>query len=282
MVSTETSAISVTRFTPDIPPRDVYVAKMQAEHAFVVLYQLRAYPSHEFKLDGRFERSPATPEGSLNIVDLSIGDACGRLTTPADTLMVHLPTAALQDIAASAGSGSAAPLHAPDRWLTVDPVVQQVAPLLLHGLAEPPPERNRLLIDHMLLALGGHFAHRYGGLSPARRLRGGLAPWQERRAKERLDAGLADAPSIKEVARECGLSADHFTRAFKMTTGVTPHAWLQERRILRAKQLLHDPDKTLLDVALDCGFADQSHFSRVFLQHTGSSPRVWRLNRASR
>lgn len=274
--ATENAAISVTRFTPEIPGNDALVAKMEAEKAFVVLVQLRAHPPHEFKLDGRFERPPAMPQGALNVIDLNVGDACARLTAPADTLMFHLPNRALHDLAEAADARPVERLRAPDGWLTADPLASRMAPVLVHELAEPEGERNRLFIDHMLLGLGAHFARRYGGIAPQRRQRGGLAPWQERRARELLEARLADPPSIREVARECGLSADYFTRAFRASTGLTPHAWLQAQRIDRARRLMRDETASLAEVALACGFADQSHLSRVFLQHTGHTPGQWR------
>ena len=55
------------------------------------------------------------------------------------------------------------------------------------------------------------------------RLRGGLAPWQERRAKEILSANLDGDVPLKDVARECRLSVSHFSRAFRRTVGVAPH-----------------------------------------------------------
>jgi AraC-like DNA-binding protein len=106
--------------------------------------------------------------------------------------------------------------------------------------------------------------------------RGGLAPWQARRAKELMNANLNGKLPLSQLAEQCGLSVRHFARAFRQSTGVPPHRWLLSRRIERAKELLHDPALALAEVALACGFADQSHFTRMFTTVVGLSPGLWR------
>jgi AraC family transcriptional regulator len=112
--------------------------------------------------------------------------------------------------------------------------------------------------------------------SLARPVRGGLAPWQVRRAKEILCANLDGRVPLQEVARECRLSVSHFSRAFRRSMGAAPHNWLLTRRVEAAKEKLRDDRLSLLDVALVCGFADQSHLTRVFTRIVGVSPGAWR------
>ena len=124
------------------------------------------------------------------------------------------------------------------------------------------------------------------------------ARWQERRSKEILSANLDGSVPLKDVARECRLTArarpapvatpaacrhrferqsvSHFSRAFRRTMGVAPHNWLLGRRIEVAKEKLRDRRLSLSDVALVCGFADQSHLTRVFTGMVGVSPGAWR------
>lgn len=104
--------------------------------------------------------------------------------------------------------------------------------------------------------------------------RGGLAPWQEKRAKEAVANGLSTDLSIGQVASECGMSRGHFARAFKQSTGATPHEWLTRQRVEKAKGLMLE-GVGLAEVALLCGFADQSHFSRVFARAEGRPPGAW-------
>lgn len=105
---------------------------------------------------------------------------------------------------------------------------------------------------------------------------GGLAPWQERRAMAMLEARLDGQIGIAELASACGLSPGHFAQAFRRSTGVPPHRWLQHRRIDLAQDLLRRTAMPLADIALACGFAGQSHFGRVFADVVGSSPGAWR------
>jgi AraC-like DNA-binding protein len=140
-----------------------------------------------------------------------------------------------------------------------------------------PDQANQLFVDHVLMAFGKHVAQTYGGMRPlVLPVRGGLAPWQERRAKEILSANLDGRVSLKDVAKECGLSVSHFSRAFRRTMGAAPHNWLLTRRFEVAKQKLRDGRLSLLEVALHRGFTDQSHLTRVFTRTVGVSPGAWR------
>ena len=106
--------------------------------------------------------------------------------------------------------------------------------------------------------------------------RGGLAPWQLRRAEALMSENLTVQVPLGQVAEECGLSVRHLARAFRQSTGVPPHRWLLNRRVERAKELLPDSNLSLSDVALACGFGDQSHFTRTFTAAVRLSPGVWR------
>jgi len=65
-------------------------------------------------------------------------------------------------------------------------------------------------------------------------------------------------------------------RAFRRTTGLPPHRWLLRHRVEKAKALLRESALPLHDVALECGFADQSHLTRVFTRWAGQAPGTWR------
>ncbi len=109
---------------------------------------------------------------------------------------------------------------------------------------------------------------------------GTLARWQERRAKELLAANLTGRIPLADLAKACELSIRHFTRAFRGSTGMSPNRWLARLRIEKAKGLLTGSRRMLADIALDCGFADQSHFTRAFLRAVGLTPGAWqRLHR---
>ena len=90
------------------------------------------------------------------------------------------------------------------------------------------------------------------------------------------DAHLHEKVCIAALACAAGLSTRHFTRAFRQEVGDTPHHWLMNRRIEKAKLRLADSDDTLEQIARTCGFSAQSHFTRVLRLMTGEPPRRWR------
>jgi AraC family transcriptional regulator len=101
-----------------------------------------------------------------------------------------------------------------------------------------------------------------------------LSPATLRRSTE----CMAQRSSVRlhELARLSGLSPGYFSRAFKCCTGVGPRRWHLGEKIRRAQHMLLDTDLPLAEVALECGFADQSHFTHVFRKITGAPPGSWR------
>ena len=82
--------------------------------------------------------------------------------------------------------------------------------------------------------------------------------------------------SLRELAGEAGLSMFYFARLFKQTTGLSPLQFVLEQRIEYAKYLLVRTDDPLVEIALRCGWANQSHFTTVFKQRVGVTPRRYR------
>jgi AraC family transcriptional regulator len=105
---------------------------------------------------------------------------------------------------------------------------------------------------------------------------GGLATWQAKRALDYIEANLGSKMAIEEMADVVALSKSHFSRAFKHRVGSSPMAYVAVRRIERAKLLMRSTRERLTDIALACGFADQSHLNRYFRRVVGMSPGLWR------
>lgn len=91
------------------------------------------------------------------------------------------------------------------------------------------------------------------------------------RARSWIDAQPANAWSLAELSQEADLSRFQFIRHFSRTTGLTPHAYIVQRRIHLARQMIQRGGG-LSDVAAACGFADQSHMTRQFIRSFGLSP----------
>jgi AraC-like DNA-binding protein len=106
--------------------------------------------------------------------------------------------------------------------------------------------------------------------------RGGLPPRPLRRVRDYVESHLQGNLSLKTLAATSGLSMYHFLREFKQSQGVTPHHYLLQRRIERARELLTRTDLSVSEIAFACGFSDQSHFGRRFRELVGVPPSAFR------
>jgi AraC-like DNA-binding protein len=115
-----------------------------------------------------------------------------------------------------------------------------------------------------------------GSIAAEQEQRCGLPTRMMRSIEEYIDTHLEKELSVEELAFHLGLSPSYFTRSFRSAVGLTPHAYVMHRRLLRAQELLASTELPLIDIALATGFADQSHFCRRFHQMTGAPPRTYR------
>jgi AraC family transcriptional regulator len=92
-------------------------------------------------------------------------------------------------------------------------------------------------------------------------VRGGLSLVARRRVLECIEAGLHGELSLAELAQAACLSDYHFARMFKASFGMSPHAWVMQRRLARARQLLAAGRLPLADVAENAGYAHLSHLN---------------------
>ena len=95
-------------------------------------------------------------------------------------------------------------------------------------------------------------------------------------ARELLDDRCAEAISIAELARAAGVHPVHLARVFRQHVGCSPSDYLRRRRLERAAVLLRETRRPQSDIALHCGFGDQSHFANAFKRFAGATPREYR------
>lgn len=117
--------------------------------------------------------------------------------------------------------------------------------------------------------------------SPARKshLRGGLSPAALRRVQLFVEANLERPIHLDDLARRAELSLYHFARAFKLSAGMTPRAFVEQRRIERARQLLNQSPHSLAEIAVASGFGTQSRLTTTFKRQTGFTPAQYRRGR---
>lgn len=106
--------------------------------------------------------------------------------------------------------------------------------------------------------------------------RGGLTPSRLRKVTELVHAKIDEELTLELMAEAATLSVAHFSQMFRKSTGQTPHQFVLQQRVERAKELLREVEARVLDVAVACGFKTQQHFARVFRQIYGTSPTQYR------
>ncbi|SAL60275.1 AraC family transcriptional regulator [Caballeronia cordobensis] len=250
-------------------PRSLPIKK---ERALIVVLQLCPLLSHKMWMDDRPKPVDPWPTGGLAVVDLEQSPS-SHVTGAIDCIQFYFPRSGLEAIAARDGVQPIIDLVIPDG--VYDPVVHQLARLMLPAM-DAPDQANDLFLSGLINALHAHLARKYCGIRPeAASPAGALAPARLARAKDLISSKLSGAVSIAEVASECALSPAHFARAFKVSTGVAPHQWLLLRRVEVAKGLLRKREHTGAEIAVMCGFTDQSHLIRVFSSMVGTTPGEW-------
>jgi AraC-like DNA-binding protein len=130
-----------------------------------------------------------------------------------------------------------------------------------------------LIVEGYLTTIFGHLSRRINHTE--RPIKGGLAPTVLKRVLDRLGE-VGERVTLSGLCQDLGMSTAHFSRAFKQSTGVSPHAYFNRRRLEHASMLLRTTPLTVTEIAFICGFASASHLSTTFTQVLGVSPNVYR------
>lgn len=157
----------------------------------------------------------------------------------------------------------------------VDPLVQAAFTAMLDEI-EAPEAGSRVYLDTLFRSLSVRLLRLHGGGTAREATRQTLAPVRLRRVYDFIEANLGRDVSVADMAAVAAVSQFHFSRAFAAAAGASPYAYLTARRIVHAKTLLADPDRTIAGVAEACGFQTAGQFSRMFRRLTGSAPRQFR------
>jgi AraC family transcriptional regulator len=196
-----------------------------------------------------------------------------------DALHLHIPNTMIAEYAAESGNAGCGQRRTTPRITDhpiVDPVIERLARALIHA-EELGGAFGQSYADGISLAITAQlFGRTSDGASTHRPRVSGLSKWRLKRAKEYMEANIAEPISLADIAAASGLSRMHFAAQFRAATGVRPHEYLLQRRIEHARELLLTSRLPLVEIAFEVGFKTQAHFTTVFARFVGETPNVWR------
>ena len=138
---------------------------------------------------------------------------------------------------------------------------------------------NGLYLDSLTNVLAVNLLRHHTASKPQLPIyKGGLPARQLGQVLDYIDAYLDKNIKLADLAQLLNMSPFHFSRLFKQSIGITPHQYLSQQRVERAKELLRKSDRLITDIAFECGFSSHSHLSKQFRQITGITPKAYRLS----
>ncbi|UFX47578.1 AraC family transcriptional regulator [Bradyrhizobium sp. 41S5] len=246
------------------------VVEPMADHVIMT------YPTGVQRLERRSGKSVAVGTARSGVVTIIPAGSRARWDIPGfvDVIQLYLPHVTLERVAREAEVSAPGDLR--ERTGHPDALTSSLlisAADLLEGNAAIDALLRQQLTDTVATRILAEHADVSTAFGP---ITGGLSPHALRRAIERLGSDSDADVSLAALATDAGLSRFHFCRAFKESTGLSPHAWLRQQRLERAMNLLRDTDAAIATVAAELGYASQTAFTAAFRTLTGETPSDWR------
>jgi AraC family transcriptional regulator len=237
---------------------------------------IMSYPAGVQRLERRNGKSTAIGTARSGVVTIIPTGSSARwdISGPINVVQLYLPRKTLERVAGEANIS--APGELVERTGYPDPITSRLlisASDAIQGSAALDALFRQQLMD--LLATRLLAAHT-GAPVVFQPTLGGLAPTALRRAIERLQSDDDTDVSLAALASDAELSRFHFCRAFKESTGLSPHGWLRQYRLEQAMNLLRDTDTPVVAIAETLGYGSQTAFAAAFKRLTGKTPSDWR------
>lgn len=134
-------------------------------------------------------------------------------------------------------------------------------------------------LDALVTLSYTHVIRNYSSLRGRSIPNGGLSPTVLRKVKDYIQANNTKTPTIEELASVALLSPNHFIRAFKQSTGQSPHQFVLAARLANAKKLILTRDMSLNLIAISAGFSSHSHMTAQMKRLWGVTPSELRQKR---
>jgi AraC family transcriptional regulator len=252
----------------DVPPcGDVLLA-----------YRLAGAVKAECKLAGQWRRA-VTRRGSITILPAG-QNSCWRLRGKGSILHFHLPLALLEQIA---GEGDRCiPAALVERLGAHDEHITGLVEALVREVQEDGLGAA-LYVEALTVQIAVYLVRGHGQAWGTRRRAGptGLRNGAKRRISDHIEGSIDREINLTDLAKLAGSGLTQFSQNFRATFGTSPHRYVTERRIARAKALLTDTDLTIVEIAFASGFAHQAHLTTTFKRICGQTPGAYRADKVS-
>lgn len=160
-----------------------------------------------------------------------------------------------------------------------NPQIEQILMLLRSELHQGDGGMGRLYIESLANALVVQLLRNYSTAQPRVTMcEGGMGHRKLLQVTNYINDYLDQDIKLTDLAQLLGMSQSHFSHLFKQSMGISPHQYLLQQRVERAKQLLKQTERSVIEIALACGFDSHSHLSKQFRQFTGMTPKAYRTN----
>ena len=221
-------------------------------------------------MDGQSRRTHDQPQA---VSILPAGTRVSVMTHRTSCLVLEIDPLQLEESATPSGSGK---LELPVKLTIPDRNLELLMTAMQADLEAGSPT-GPLYGESLGKALGTYLVQRFGVFAPKlEQYRGGLPKSRLNRVREYIEQNLENNVSLAALAEVAGISLYHFAKAFKQSTGATPHQYVLARKIDRAKELLGDPDRNVLEASARTGFNDQIHVTKIFRRVVGVTPTEFR------
>lgn len=243
--------------------------------AHMILVMLTPQPSREIALDSDRRIVGMAPEGSFEIIP-NQSELFAGWNTEKRSLLIAVGSERLSTLAGMEFENETFELR-PTKLGHIDRKAYQLARYMRHEIDNQDLAWSENL-EALITSFSIHLLRNYSSLRSRsiHRFSGGLAPLAWRRVDDFIQTHLQERLTVETVASVAGLSPSHFARAFKQTTGQSPHHYVIECRLTLARSLIMKTDASMEQIALTAGFSSNSHMTALMRRAWNMTPTTLR------
>ena len=234
-------------------------------------------PVHLLQIQGGKTYAGLYAKGDISITPVRV-PFFARWDSNDHYLQIRITSRFIQSVARETIDRNPDQLELLPEFRTRDPQIEAIGMLLLAELKQENLG-GRLYIESLANVLAVHLLRQYAAAKPHLPIyEGGLPKRQLLQVLEYVNEYLNQDIKLADLAALLGMSQFHFSHLFKQSIGTAPYQYLLQQRVERAKQLLKQTDRSIIEIAFLCGFNSHSHLSKQFRQLTGMTPKAFRAN----